>query len=285
MSDREASLQELLVASFQAQMNNVYTSIPCIVVAVRDGLNGQLVDIQPTINQKMKAGTTKERPVIMGVPVSFPVSETSGITFEINPGVTTGLAVFSMRNMDAWKAGNGKPSTPLNFGKMDKQDAVFYPGIQPPGNAVNNPAKHIWPHSTSDTVIFHNLGKGTETEIRLLKGGGIIINTNQDIEANCNNLTANVLTTTTLTTTDLIIEASASVDLTAATAIIDCPDTTWTGNITHTGDIVSIGNITNTGDIVNIGSLMSNTVTLDTHLHDDTMPMVNATSGPPAPGT
>lgn len=256
MSDRAASLQELLVASFQNQMSNVYTSIPCIVVAVRDNLHGQLVDIQPSINQLSKDGTIVERPVIMGVPVSFPVSDSSGILFEINPGVTTGLVVFSMRNMDAWKAGGtGRPSTPLNHGKFDKGDAVFYPGIQPPGMAVSNPAKHNFTHSTSDTVVFHNLGKSTETEVRLLKGGGVVINTNQDVEANCANLNANVQQTTTINTNDLIIEAASSVDLSAATAIIDIPTTTWTGDINHTGSIV------------NTGAITSNTVTLSTHTH------------------
>lgn len=264
MSDREASLQELLVASFQSQMNNVHTAIPCIVVAIRNNGNEQLVDIQPTINQKMKDGSVRERPVIMGVPIGYPVSDSSGILFEINPGVTTGLAVFSMRNMDGWKSGNGRPSAPLNFGKMDKQDAVFYPGIQPPSLAVNHPSKHLWPHSPSDTVVFHNLGKETETEIRLLKSGGVVINTNQDVEANCKNLNANVELIATINANDLVIDVAQGIDLSAATMTVSVPSTSWSGAINHTGSIV------------NTGAITSNTVTLSTHNHG---------GNPPVPGT
>ncbi len=256
MSDRQASLQELLVASFQSQINNAYTALPCIVVAVRDSLNGQMVDIQPTINQKMKDGTTKERPVILGVPVSFQVSNSSGLTFPISVG-DTGMAIFSMRSMEAWKGGNGRPATPLNYAKMDKSDAIFLPGIQPPGNAVNNPAKRTWPHSTDDTVLVHNIGSGNETEIRLLKAGGIVINTNQDVGVNCKN--ANVVAQENITLDCQVL------DVTANSATMDINTTTWIGDINHTGTIN------------NTGAITSNTVTLSTHTH--------ASSPPPTPGT
>src|ERR1043165_4620453 len=107
-----AAIQSTMMSAFDSQINNLYTSIPCIVVAVRDGLNGQMVDIQPTINQKQQDGTVAERPVVAGVPVSFPVSSTAGFTFPIKVG-STGIAIFSMRNMDGWKAGNGRPSSPM----------------------------------------------------------------------------------------------------------------------------------------------------------------------------
>lgn len=270
---REGSLQELLGSSFQSQINNMFTAIPCIVVAIRDGLNGQMVDIQPTINQKMKDGTTKERPVILGVPVSFQVTSRTGLTFPIEVG-NTGLAVFSMRNMDAWKSGNGRPSTPMNFAKMDKGDAIFIPGIQPPSQASNNPAKHVWTHSTSDTVIFHNLGQGTETEIRLLESGGIIINTNQDIEANCNNLIANVQQDTTLTTTNLTIDAASSIDITATTMTINVPNTTWTGNINQTGTYTQLGNYTATG------VQTFNGIVFSSHKHTGVTAGVGTSGGP-----
>lgn len=242
MSDREPSLQEFVSASFQYHLNNVFTSIPCIVVAVRSNLETQLVDIQPTINQKMKDGTTSERPVILGVPVSFQVSNKSGFTFPINVG-DTGLAVFSMRNMDAWKNGNGRPSTPLNFGKYDKGDAIFIPGIQPPSVAVNNPAKRVWPHSTNDTVVVHNIGEPTETEVRLLASGGVVINTNQDVVANCANASINAQQAISL--------SSSSLNITAGVASISIGNTTWAGNIEHTGNYTMSGTATFNGIVFN----------------------------------
>ncbi len=198
MSDREGSLQEVLVAAFQNQMSNVNTAIPCIVVAVRDSLNGAMVDIQPTVNQRFKDGEVKERPVVLGVPVAFPVSSTAGLTFPIKVG-STGIAIFSMRNLDAWKNSSGRPTTPLNYAKFDKGDAMFIPGIQPPGESVNNPSKRTWPHSTEDVVLVNNIGTANECEVRLKPSGDVVINTLQNVEVKCNNATVTATASISLT--------------------------------------------------------------------------------------
>jgi Phage protein Gp138 N-terminal domain len=225
------SLQDLLISSFENQSQGFHTAIPCMVINVRDGLNGQMVDIQPTINQKFQDGTVAERPAVLGIPVSFPVSSTAGMTFPIKNG-TTGLAVFSMRSMDAWKAGNGKPSTPLNFAKMDKGDAIFIPGIQPPGMAVNNPAKHVLTHNTNDTVMFANLG-ATECEVRLKADGSVEINTsNMPVTINCS---------------DANINATGAINLDASSMTVDVPNCTWIGNITLQGNLNQTGNYTMNG--------------------------------------
>jgi hypothetical protein len=256
---REASLQELLTSAFDSQMSNMYTSIPCIVVGVRDGLSGQMVDIQPAINQKLVSGVTKERPPILGVPVQFPVSKLSGITFPIKVG-DTGLAVFSMRNMDTWKSGTGKPSVPANSAKMDKGDAVFIPGIQPPGIAVNNPAKHSFAHSTEDVVVFHNLGSGNEVEIRLKQDGKLVINTSQKpVEINCSDATVN---------------ASTSISLISPQMNVDVDNTSWIGNINL------IGNLTQTGNYTATGTLTFNGINFSTHKHTGVMTGPATSTGP-----
>jgi len=230
-SEAVAAIQSTMVSAFSSQMQNLYTIIPCIVVAVRDGLNGQMVDIQPTINQLEQDGTVKERAVIPGVPVSFQVSKKSGFTFPIEVG-DTGTAMFSMRNMDGWKAGNGRPASPMNFAKMDKGDAIFLPGIQPPGVAVNNPAKHVLTHDTKDVVIFANLG-GAESEVRLKSDGSIEINTsNQPVIINCSDATVN---------------ASNSINLNAQTMTVDVASTDWLGSINLQGNLTQVGNYSMTG--------------------------------------
>lgn len=241
-----ADVQELIGAGFDNKINNMYTSLPCIVIAVRDGLNGQMVDIQPTINQKFKDGTIKERPQVLGVPVSFPVSSTAGFTFPIRVG-STGIAIFSMRNLDGWKSGNGRPGSPMNFAKMDKGDAMFIPGIQPPGSAVNNPAKHILVHDPADAVLFQNLG-GTESEVRLKADGSIEINTsNQPVIINCS---------------DATINASTSINLNSPEMVIDVASTTWIGTIIHQGDYSQTGNYTLVG-----GQATFNGVVFNLHRH------------------
>lgn len=211
----QAEMQDLLTASFWSQMNNVYTAIPCVVVSVAGPSS---VNIQPSINQKMKDGGVKERPVIQSVPVSFPVSKTAGFTFPIKPG-DTGIAVFSMRSIAGWKTSDGYPSTPLDFSKMDKNDAMFIPGIQTQSMAVNNPAKHIYDHSVEDAVMFNGLG-GNEAEVRIKQNGDILIRTQQKVIVECDeaNVTAN--TSASITTPELTIDA------------MNC---TWTGNVTHVG--------------------------------------------------
>lgn len=237
-------IQDVLTSAFNSQMQNLYTAIPCIVVNVRDGLNGQMVDIQPTINQKFKDGTVKERPAIQGIPVSFPVSSTAGMTFPIRAG-DTGLAIFSMRNMDGWKSGNGRPVSPTNFAKMDKGDAIFLPGIQPPSMAVNNPGKHVLTHDPRDTVMFANLGSA-ECEVRLKAEGSIEITTsNQNVTVNCSNA---------------IINANESIGLNSPSMTVDVASTTWIGAINHIGDYTQTGTYT------------LNSININLHVHTGVTP-------------
>jgi len=214
-------MQDVLTAAFQSQMNNVYTAIPCVVVSVAGPSS---VNIQPAINQKMKDGGVKERPVIQSVPVSFPVSKSAGFTFPIKPG-DTGIAIFSMRSLEAWKTSDGYPSTPLNYAKMDKNDAMFIPGIQTQGVAVNNPSKHIYDHSIEDAVMFNGLG-GNEAEVRIKQNGDIVLKTQQKVIVECDEADVTANTSASITTPNLSINAQNT------TWIGDC---TWTGNVTHTG--------------------------------------------------
>lgn len=218
----QAELQDLLTAAFQSQMNNVYTAIPCVVVQIQ---GPDRVAIQPSVNQKMKDGGTKERPVIVNVPVTFPVSKSGGVTFPIKPG-DTGIAVFSMRSIESWKNSDGYPSTPLNYAKMDKNDAMFIPGLQTSSNSSNNPTKHSFSHSIEDTVMFANLGTGTEVEIRLQQSGNVLIRTNQDVSVECNNAS---------------VVANSSASITTPELSIDAINTVWTGNVTHVGNFTFNG--------------------------------------------
>lgn len=260
---REPSLQEALNSAFTSNINKIWTAIPCIVVSVDDP-NGQIVSIQPTINQRLKDGTVSERTVIRGVPVAFNTSEKSGVVFPINAGVTTGMALFSMRSMESWKSGNGRPTTPNNFAKFDKSDAVFYPGLTPPSNAVSNPSKHLFPHSVSDLTVFHNLGTANEVEFRLREDGSIVVNTNdKPIEFNGSEITFN---------------ASESINMNSPLMNVDVQTTTWIGDITLQGNITQVGNYNQTGNYTLIGIGTFNGIPFDTHRH------IGVTTGPGTSG-
>ena len=237
------TIQESLNAQSSKLLNQLYTSIPCIVVAVH--LDKQMVDIQPSINQKFLDGSVAERPPILGVPISFPASKTAAFTFPIKVG-DTGLAVFSMRNLDAWKSGSGYPTTPLNQAKFDKGDAIFYPGIQPPSVAINNPEKRFWEHSTDDVVVVNNIGTAEEAEVRIKPSGNVIINTKAKVEVNCN---------------EAQVIADTSLSLSTAELTVNAINTTWYGNINLVGNLIQNGNYTSTG-------VMSfNGIDFSTHKH------------------
>lgn len=250
-----AAIQDTINSAFDYKMDNIHTAIPCIVIAVRNEGSTQMVDIQPTINQKLPDGTVKERPPILGVPISFPVSSNGGMTYPITVG-TTGMAQFSMRDMESWKAGNGRPSTPQTAGKMSASDAVFQPGIQPPGSAINNPSKHVLTHSTADVVMFANLG-GAEAEVRIKADGSIEINTsNHPVTINCNVATVN---------------ASESINLNSPQMTIDVTDTLWIGNINLQGAV------TQTGDYTQMGIYTLAGVNVNLHVHPGVLPGPSST--------
>lgn len=247
------SLQELLNASVQNHNSNMYTAMPCIVVNVRDELGTQVVDIQLTVNQKQKDGTVSERPPILGVPVIFPASKQAAFTFPIDRG-DTGLAVFSMRNLDVWKSGAGLPSTPSNQAKFDKGDAIFIPGLQTPNVAVNNPNKRIWAHSTRDTVMVNNIGQSREVEVRLKQNGDIILNTNSRVEVNCE-------------VADIVANTSASIY--TPSLDVQADNTNWFGNITLQG------NLTHNGQYIGTGGYTFNGINFLTHVHGTSPPPSN----------
>lgn len=209
--------QESLNAQSNKLLNEIWTAIPCVVLGVIDSLNGAMVNIQPSINQRTKDGTVKERTPILGVPVVFPCSRTSAFTFPIQAG-DTGLAIFSMRNLDAWKNSQGFPSAPLNFAKFDKGDAIFVPGLQPSSISVNNPSSRFWHHNTKDTVVAHNIGTANEVEMRMTPEGNFLIKTNADVQLQAEN-----------------------VAVSASYMSVEVADTEWVGNITHAGVLNSNG--------------------------------------------
>lgn len=232
------SLQELMTASFDYQTNNLYTAAPGVVVAVRNNLEELSVDVQPTVNILNKDKTTKERPVVLNVPVQMPSSSLAALTFPINVGDPV-LLVYSMRSLDVWKRSEGKPTVPSDNRKFDKRDCFAIPGIWPFGRSVNKPSTRIWPHDTNDLVITNNIGTDAENEVRLHKNGDITINTNKDVFVNCNNASV-------VAQADITLN-SATLDVTADTATFAIGETTWVGNISQSGNYTGTGTQTFNG--------------------------------------
>lgn len=266
---RELSLDLVLEEFFNYKMSSVYTAIPCRVVTVRSSLEDQRVDVQPLPNRRLPDETFKEHSTILNVPVVFPASKKASLTFPIDVGDVV-LCVFSQRATDSFKGSSGaKTYTPQDRRKFDIKDAIAIPGLFPFKDAINNPSKRKWTHSTRDLVIVNNIGQGTECEIRLKDNGNIELKTDQDFYATfndglieCNNLTINAQgnftvdagsNITMLSGSNTTMESGASTSITAGsdlaldaatwnvtvagTTTVNAPVTNWTGVFNLSGTL------------------------------------------------
>lgn len=249
---KDMSLEEVLKLSFASNSRHLYTALPCIVLAVQGDGSNQQIDVQPSVNTLYKDGSDKEHPPIMGVPVIFPSSRTSMLSFPINVGDTV-LCIFAQRGIDNFKIGTGLPTRPTDYRKFDKRDAIAIPGLFPFSKALNNPLKRNLTHSTKDAVLTHNIGTSGECEIRLKENGDIQLNTpNNKVIVNCKDAVVNATT----------------VDVNATSMTVDVASSTWTGNITHSGNYTQTGTYT------------LNTINIGTHKHTGVTPG-SGTSGTP----
>ena len=269
---KEGNYEASLEAFFNYKMSSVYTAINCEVVAVRTELNDQRVDVLPLPKAVKPDGEAKDRPTITNVPLMFPSSSKAALTFPIDVGDTV-LCVFSQRSLDQFKASSDTETyAPKDTRKFSIRDAIAIPGLFSFENAVNNPDKHKWTHSTKDMVIVNNLGSDYENEIRLHSNGDISVKTDQDFYATfndglieCNNLTVdaqgniNVFANknvaiesgqnTTMTVgSDYTLDVSGSSTITASS-------TTWNGDITLNGGMTASSDVTAAG------------VSVSTHTH------------------
>lgn len=247
-------LMDLMRTQFRIDMADIHTALPCKVVNVYNNNNQQKVDVLPSVDNLLKDGSGEPGMQILGVPVIFPGSQSTLISFPINPGDTV-LCIFAQRSMDNFKIGNGEPTTANDMRKFSDQDAVAIPGLFPFGKSLNNPQVRKYPHEPNrDLSIAHNIASGTEVNILLKQNGDLIINTESAVTVNCKTGVMNATESYTINTPTMNINAST---------------TNWTGNIIHTG------NYTGTGQA------RFNGVLFDTHFHSGVTPGTG-NSGPVA---
>lgn len=244
---QESSLEQLLVDSFDHQMAGIYTAMPATIVTVKDNLDTMMIDAQPSLNVNYLDGRVAERPPILNVPVIFPSSSTSALTFPLKVGDPV-LLIYSMRGLDSFKNGNGRPATPTDFRKYNSQDAIAIPSPWPSSMSPNNPSKRVWDHSTNDMVMVHNIGSGNECELRLKLDGTIQVRTNKDIEVLGKTVTVN---------------ATEALNFNSPTATFDIAEATFIGNISHSGNYTGVGVQTFNG------------VVFSTHRHGSSPPPSN----------
>lgn len=239
-------IMDVIRTQFQIDMSQIHTAIPCKVVNVHGDNEQQRVDVVPAVDTLLKDGTTEPGMQILSVPVIFPGSATTLISFPINVGDTV-YCIFSQKSMDNFKLGNGEPTVANDYRKFSDQDAVAIPGLFTFSKSINRSGIRKFPHdSNRDLCIAHNVASGTEVNIVLKQSGNLIINTGQDVIVNCKNG---------------VINASDKYTINTPLLVVNADQTNWTGNITQTGDYTQLGNFTITG------VAKFNGVIFDTHFH------------------
>ena len=202
--------QEAMSSYYEYYSKDLMTAIHAVVVSSERILDS-LVAVKPLINEVTLAGEVVEWPEILDVPLIFPCTASSAITFPVRQGDTV-LLVFSMRGLDEWKRSFLGTITPQDRRNHSLQDAVAIPGLRPIIRSRNNPLARRLPHSVNDFSFTHNIGGDTEAEVRIKSNGNIEITSPTKL-------------------------------------IVKCPETEWLGDITLSGNITQTGNYSVNGSL------------------------------------
>ena len=245
---RKLGLQEILGNSFSYEMSNIYTSMPAVVVGVDN--SSMRVDVQPAVNMRNEDGTEDiPRPNILNVPLQIPISDLGGVSFPISAGCPV-LLVWSMRGLDKWKRGNGLPESPTDLRRFDIRDCIALPSVYPQGMSKNSPQSRTNDHSPNDVVLVHNLGSGSEVEVRLKPDGNVEINSPNKVIVNCTDAEVNASSSMNIETSDMTINSSSFTVNTGTYAISATGTATQTGTFSHNGQMNVTGDINLNGKSV-----------------------------------
>lgn len=189
------SLEGTLRQYIGSSMNKMFTAIPAIITSV-PSLEEQRIDVRILIDRVNPAGETESHPIILNVPLMFPASRSSMLSFPVEKGDNV-LLVFSQRSLDRLKMSSGATNMPpKNYRKYSRNDAIAIPGFFSFSEARNENSKRRWDHSTGDMVMTHNIGTAQEAEVRIKPSGEVEVNTQGNVVINCSNATINSDNTT-----------------------------------------------------------------------------------------
>lgn len=118
---------------FDNNLLKLYIGLPAVIVKLH--LDKNQVDVKPSLQRKdIATGAYYEDTVIKGVPFKFSKAGNDYVTMPIKVG-DTGWLSFAQRDITSWKKkGNDQRIPTERF--LDRDDAVFFPGICHEGNAI-----------------------------------------------------------------------------------------------------------------------------------------------------
>lgn len=231
----ENSLETILNAQIDFRLSDIYVSMVAEVTNVSK-LNECRIDVQPVVNKKYIDGEIMVYPEILSVPVQFPSSSTSALTFPINQGDNV-LLVFSQKGLDVFKSGATSAHDPIDMRSFDKRDAIAIPCVNPFSKSINNPDTRTLFHSVDDMVMTHNIGLPTECEVRMKPTGKIELTSalQVDVKAPITNITSTISSTVTAPIAAITAITSATITspavfIASAAVAITGASFTWNGH-------------------------------------------------------
>lgn len=229
------TLDDLISRYIDNSLIDTHTALPGVIDSFDP--ETQIAKVQPLIKRVLIDNIEKDLPVLINVPVVFQRAGGFNITFPVQQGDEC-LILFSERAIDTWLQSGGIQK-PLDRRKHDLTDAIALLGLYNQTNVISD-------FNNSDLVLR---SEDNSTKITI-SSDSIIIDSALE---------------TTINTTNANINASSSIN-------VNCPSTTWIGNINLTGNITQTGSITTEGHISSYGILLA------THKH------INVTAGPDLSG-
>lgn len=252
--DEEIGLGELITQFIDYKQESLNTSIPAVVLAIKEDGDKLLVDVQPSVSILNRDGSVVTQASILNVPLQQPASSVGGMIFPVGVGDTV-LLDFSQRGIDTWKYGDGSPVPPSDYRKFDKRDCVAIPCIFPVSKSMASKSRQGPDYELGDTVIYNKRGGGVE--IVLKQDGNIVINArNGKVTVNCRDSEVNASESMTINTKAYQINCT-SYNVSSTSYSVGTTDY----SMNATGSAVSTGNYNMNG------SFILNSIAMESHGH------------------
>lgn len=167
-------LQASLNANFETNIRSLKFACPAIVIGVEDIQDG-LITVQPVVNRFFPDMSYDTEAHIIEVPIIFPSTMNTSITFPVNIGDGV-LLIFCHNDIDNYKYGLKEPHDPQTSAYLASQSAVAIVGFNPYQESALNPNNYSNQLNMDDVNIVHNKNTENEVTFSLTQDGKVVCN-------------------------------------------------------------------------------------------------------------
>lgn len=249
---------------FSGRQAMLWTSLPGIVQSFDPG--ALTCEVQPAIMGKVmqEDGTVKavNLPLLLDCPVVFPHAGGCALTFPVKPGDEC-LIVFSCRAIDLWwQSGGVQPPAETRMHDLSDGFVIVGPFSQP--KTIPDVSTSCVELRSADRQARISIDP-TSHAVQVVTSGTLSGEVDGAVSLTCGST--------------LTAEVTGATTLKCPTLQVDCPQTTFTGNVTVQGLINGTGGFTISGgsgaaakisgSLEATGDVTAGSISLQTHVHTD----------------